>query len=294
MSDRFQSLVELSTDCFWELDAEGTYTYVSPAVSRILGYGPEELIGKQLWAFSPDYEVERIKPRAEAIKELRKPFTDLERVSVHKDGHLVVLTSSGTPILDDAGTFMGYRGFDRDITDHSTKLTDVIRITNELSLERSLSNLYRRAVELGRARLGFGRLSIWMVTGPGWVSGTFGTDEKGRTRDERDVRLQGTQQTQYILDRRTPYLLLQDTVLRDGRGNEIGGGSSLSAAIWYGNLVSGVMNADNLLGGPPFTSHDGETLALYASAIGHLIPRIQAEMKLRDIRSIVTRVETAK
>lgn len=294
MSDRFQSLIELSTDCFWELGADSRYTYVSPAISNILGYEPGELIGKRPRDFALPGEEERAPLPTEAVKEGQRPFTDLERIAIHKDGHWVLLTSSGTPLFDESGAFLGYRGFDRDITEQNTRLTEVIRISNELSLERSLDRLYRRAVEMGRERLGFDRLSIWMVTGPGWIRGTFGTDEKGQTRDESATRVEGTQQTQFILDRRTPYLLLQDTVLRNGQANEIGRGSGLSAAIWYGSLVSGVINADNYLGGRPFTSHDGEILALYASAIGHLIPRVQVEAKLRSIREIVGRVETAE
>ncbi len=43
---RFRSLIEHSTDIIVVLDPKGTITYVNPAVERVLGYSPEERIGK--------------------------------------------------------------------------------------------------------------------------------------------------------------------------------------------------------------------------------------------------------
>ncbi|MBU1635177.1 PAS domain S-box protein, partial [bacterium] len=36
--------------------------------------------------------------------------------NVHKDGHVVILETSGVPLLDESGNLLGYRGVDRDIT----------------------------------------------------------------------------------------------------------------------------------------------------------------------------------
>jgi len=292
MADAFRSFVELSPDCFWELNAENIYTYVSPSAQAVLGYSPDEMIGQSPGRFAPDDEAARFRAFTSANDGQPQPFADIEHIRIHKDGHPVVLTSSGTPIFDEAGMFTGYRGLDHDITAQSSDLAELIRITNELAQARSLDHFFLQAVELGRTRLGFDRLSIWLVDGPGWIRGTYGTDEQGDTRYEGQSRIHGTEHTLYVLARETPYILQRDTMLRDHLGNKVATGCNLSAAMWYGNLVSGIMNADTLLGTPPFTSQHGELLASYAASIGHLIPKIQAEVKLRDIRKVMARVDT--
>jgi PAS domain-containing protein len=39
--ERFRSLVETTTDWFWEVDENAVYTYSSPKIRDILGYEPE-------------------------------------------------------------------------------------------------------------------------------------------------------------------------------------------------------------------------------------------------------------
>lgn len=48
---RFRSLVQNSSDLITLLDAAGIIRYISPPVSRILGYSPEELMGQKLMAY---------------------------------------------------------------------------------------------------------------------------------------------------------------------------------------------------------------------------------------------------
>lgn len=43
---RFQEVAEAVSDFIWEIDPQGLYTYASPSVEKILGYAPDELIGK--------------------------------------------------------------------------------------------------------------------------------------------------------------------------------------------------------------------------------------------------------
>ena len=46
---RFRTLVQNSSDVITVVDAEGTISYVSPAVERVTGYPPEELVGKSVF-----------------------------------------------------------------------------------------------------------------------------------------------------------------------------------------------------------------------------------------------------
>lgn len=114
---RWRDLVENTTDWLWEVDASGVYTYVSPHVRTILGYEPEEVIGRQPFDLMAPGEADRIRAEFLAIVSARRPFALLENLNLHRDGRLVLLESSGVPMFGADGAFLGYRGIDRDVSE---------------------------------------------------------------------------------------------------------------------------------------------------------------------------------
>jgi PAS domain S-box-containing protein len=115
--ERFRSLAESTSDWVWQVDENAVYTYASPKVKEILGYEPEEVIGKRPFDLMPRNEAKRLAAEFESIAKVRKAFNRLENVNLRKDGRLVVLETSGVPVFDGGGNFRGYRGIDRDITE---------------------------------------------------------------------------------------------------------------------------------------------------------------------------------
>ncbi len=115
---RFRQVVENAKEWIWEIDADGLYTYASPVVEKILGYKPEEILGKRHFYdfFHPD-EGEQLKAQAFEFIERREKFSEFQTRNLHQDGKIVWLTRSGVPILDDDGALIGYRGADVDITE---------------------------------------------------------------------------------------------------------------------------------------------------------------------------------
>ena len=114
---KFRDLVEASSDWIWEVDLNGIYTYASPKVRDLLGYGPEEIIGMTPLDLMAQSEVERVGAIFREIMAAKRSFERLENVNVHKDGRPVTLETSGVPILDADGNLLGYRGIDRDISE---------------------------------------------------------------------------------------------------------------------------------------------------------------------------------
>jgi diguanylate cyclase (GGDEF)-like protein/PAS domain S-box-containing protein len=113
---RFRDLVENTSDWVWEVDEKAVYTYASPKVQDILGYSPEELLGKTPFDLMSAEEAQRVAQIFTPFITAKKPFNNLENTNIHKDGSHVVLETSGVPIFDKAGIFRGYRGIDRDIS----------------------------------------------------------------------------------------------------------------------------------------------------------------------------------
>lgn len=115
--ERFRALTESTGDWIWEVDADCEYTYISPKVKDLLGYEPEEVIGKTPFNLMPPEEAKRVADEFRAIVDSGSPFERLENTNLHKDGRLVVLETNGVPFFDSEGQLLGYRGIDRDITD---------------------------------------------------------------------------------------------------------------------------------------------------------------------------------
>ena len=115
--ERFRGLVETTSDWVWELDRKGVYTYASQKVSKVLGYESEELLGKTPYDFMTQREARRVAAICYPFVSKQEPFAFLEKVCRHKDGHRVILETSGVPFLAPDGTLLGYRGIDRDITE---------------------------------------------------------------------------------------------------------------------------------------------------------------------------------
>jgi PAS domain S-box-containing protein len=92
--------------------------YASPQIKDLLGYLPEEVVGKTSFDFMPPDEAQRIAPVAQEKLKVGESFTHLENINVRKDGRPVVLETSGVPFFDCQENHLGYRGIDRDITEH--------------------------------------------------------------------------------------------------------------------------------------------------------------------------------
>jgi PAS domain S-box-containing protein len=115
--ERFRQVAENAVEWIWEVDTEGLYTYSSDAVQTILGYTPEELVGKLHFydLFEPESRDE-IRRLAIDVFERRESFKNFINRNVHKDGTIVIMRTSGSPVLDRDGALLGYCGADVDIT----------------------------------------------------------------------------------------------------------------------------------------------------------------------------------
>ncbi|HET7528595.1 MAG TPA: EAL domain-containing protein, partial [Burkholderiaceae bacterium] len=109
---RFRSLVELSSDWYWELDAEFRYTAFG---GRGMGDTEQRLRGRLAWDV-PQAESETGRINLRAQLERREPFRDFEYAFVDRDGDRRHVSASGEPLFDEHGRFAGYRGVSRDVT----------------------------------------------------------------------------------------------------------------------------------------------------------------------------------
>ncbi len=129
---RFKDISENANEWIWEVDPNGKYTYSGPIVERILGFKPEEVLEKHFYDLYCPQEREKFKKVALEAFAKKQPFRNLENRSLHKNGKIIWLLTSGVPILDCKGNLLGYRGADIDITDRK-RAEEILRISEERS-----------------------------------------------------------------------------------------------------------------------------------------------------------------
>ena len=115
--ERFRTLVQFSFDVYWESDAQHRFIRQDFAEGLADPPAPGSEIGKTRW------EVPYLEPDAEAWRKHREtldahlPFRDFELARPSPDGGKRYVSVSGLPVFDKTGSFIGYRGVSRHITE---------------------------------------------------------------------------------------------------------------------------------------------------------------------------------
>lgn len=143
LKKRFQDIAFSSADWIWEITADGIYTFASGKVKQILGYAPEEILGKTPFDLMPEDEARRVRILFEQTQAEKKNIVDLENWNLTKDGRLVCLLTNGVPILNEKGELLGYRGMDKDITERKRA---EIQILKQKKLLEGINKLLQRVL----------------------------------------------------------------------------------------------------------------------------------------------------
>ena len=110
---RFKSFTELSSDWYWEQDADGNFTSMHGPVLDMLGLASSE----------PEAGSWNVAERAllDANIASRQPFLDFIYTRTHSDGSVQILQVSGEPMFDASSRYIGYRGIGMDVTDRTKR-----------------------------------------------------------------------------------------------------------------------------------------------------------------------------
>jgi PAS domain S-box-containing protein len=114
---RFKTLVHSVNDVIYEISSDGTIAYVSPSITRMLGYTPEEVTGKNFFSYMYPDDVPAL---TQALSSLGKSdYSYLEYRYVTKTGEIRWVRSSTNPVVEN-GRVVGGRGSLTDIHERKT------------------------------------------------------------------------------------------------------------------------------------------------------------------------------
>jgi len=114
--EKFRSLTELSSDWYWEQDEQFRFTSFEGGGLAGTGVDHRALVGRTRWEINYDGVSEEEWARHKTLLARHRPFRDLVMQRLDQNGRARYLSVSGTPIIDAAGHFKGYRGIGREIT----------------------------------------------------------------------------------------------------------------------------------------------------------------------------------
>ena len=115
--DRYRRLAEGAKDLIFTKDIEGRFTYLNPRVKEILGYRPEELLGKPTIDCIVPRDHELVMESFRRAVRGESPFDVYEIEAIRKDGSTVPLEMAASPIYDAEGRFIGRQVIARDLTE---------------------------------------------------------------------------------------------------------------------------------------------------------------------------------
>ena len=125
-SRRLAAIVEFSEDAIISKDLNSIITSWNKGAQRVFGHTAEEMIGRSITTLIPQ---ERISEEELILQQIRlgKSIRHFETVRLKKDGQLLDVAVTASPIRDTAGNTVGVSKIARDITDR--KLAE--RITKQ-------------------------------------------------------------------------------------------------------------------------------------------------------------------
>ena len=132
--EKFRFLVENSHDIIYRLTPDGTFTFVSPAWTALLGHPVNQVEGHPFQPFVHPDDLVGCMAWLQKVIETGQRQEGVEYRVRHIDGSWRWHTSSAVPLRNEVGTIIGFEGTARDITDRK-KVEEALQESKNLLLE---------------------------------------------------------------------------------------------------------------------------------------------------------------
>lgn len=163
----FGAIIETALQCTWETGLEKRFTRVSPSIEKILGYKPEEMVGKFFYDFFNPDDGDKLKKASHVFSD-RRFFHDFNVRCLHRCGRSVWVSISGAPMFDEKGELLGFRGVIQDISEmknYEEKLEALHGHAVELSNAETVDQVASSSLRVIERILGFKHVAFGVVEG---------------------------------------------------------------------------------------------------------------------------------
>jgi PAS domain S-box-containing protein len=115
--DRYRDILEKIDEGYFEVDLEGNFTLLNPALARILGYEGQDLTGRNYKTCLGSENIPRVRDRFHQVFRSGGAAMLMDGSHVRKDGSTVDIETSLALMKNEQGLPLGFRGVVRDITE---------------------------------------------------------------------------------------------------------------------------------------------------------------------------------
>ena len=186
MRAQLANIVESSNDAIISNTLDGVITSWNPGAAKLFGYSAQEVLGKQIGMLVPP---ERVDEESEVLSGVarQRRFDQFETVRVTKDGRLIDVSVSISPMRDEHGNVIGASTIARDITDRKQaqarlqaqlgRLNLLHRITRAIGERQDLASIFQVAIRSLEEDLpiDFGCICLYDASGPSLTVAGVGT-----------------------------------------------------------------------------------------------------------------------
>ena len=144
----FRRLFENMRDVYYRTNAQGVVLHVGPGVRHVLGYDPQEIVGRTAESYYPQSSD---RDAFKAAIQAHGAVSDFPGQMVRKDGRVIDISISSQAVFDDDGNFAGVEGIYRDITQRK----NLERELHRMASTDTLTGMANRRVFLERAEAAF-------------------------------------------------------------------------------------------------------------------------------------------
>ena len=176
-SRKFRLGLERSGDAVFMTDREGTIVYANPSFEKVYGYPLDEVIGQNPRIIkSGVIPQDQYKHFWETL--LNKGTISGELVNKRKDGRLIPIDGTNSPILDENGNILGFLAIHSDITERKEYEESLSRRNEYLAASSEIGRLvtstldldaiFERSVNLVVERFGYYHAAIFLIDESGF------------------------------------------------------------------------------------------------------------------------------
>lgn len=97
---RYRTLADHAYDMLWRISADATFTYVSPSITKLMGYTPDEMVGTNAFDYLHPDDIERVRIKHNALTPDETEFHDIHRYR-RKNGSYIVFEAVGRLVVPD-------------------------------------------------------------------------------------------------------------------------------------------------------------------------------------------------
>ena len=143
---KYRLVVESLSEGIWVLDPDACTSFVNPRMAEMLGYAPEEMIGKPIHSFIPPAHGARMEERLRCRREGDREEYECEFVT-RKGGRITALMIA-CPFSDDAGEFRGSIAGVMDITERKRAQEDILIRNRQLAVLNQIISVSAASLSL--------------------------------------------------------------------------------------------------------------------------------------------------